>query len=230
MFFAEAYILWGLFSLIHTDPSVSGSYQTASLSMSESRWASPVNSLVEPSLASAQDSPRLASAMGTNSLQELEAIAERECRDRMRRLGVVSAGPCIEVGAIVENLRVGTYAFNKPALAFVGEPFRLRLALKTADKQDIKESFAGLAGVVTEREGKFAQSVEATLRGDDLNIEPNGPQQRTATTHDAVEWEWTITPKAGGEKTLVIEVAANIEAGPEKHKVKVKTLREAIVI
>ena len=63
-----------------------------------------------------------------------------------------------------------------------------------------------------------------------MAIEPSGAQVKTATTNEPVEWEWTITPKSAGQKTMIIEVAANIEAGIEKHKVKAKTLREAIVI
>src|SRR5437016_2763074 len=44
-------------------------------------------------------------------------VEDASCRDRMRKLGVVSNGPCIDVGAIVDDLAVGTYLFNKPATA-----------------------------------------------------------------------------------------------------------------
>jgi hypothetical protein len=92
----------------------------------------------------------------------------------MRKLGVVSAGPCFDVSAIVNDLAEGTYSFNKPKVAFVGERFRMLLALKTAAQQELKQLFVGLAGDVTERSGKIAQSLEASLKADDLKVEPLG--------------------------------------------------------
>ena len=85
----------------------------------------------------------------------------------MRTLGVVTSGPCIDVGDIVDELATGTYVFNKPAMAFLGTPLKLVLVLKTSEAQDVSSNFKGLPGVVTEREGKFAQTLEATLRGAD---------------------------------------------------------------
>jgi hypothetical protein len=158
------------------------------------------------------------------------ASDDAACRERMRKLGVVNTAQCMDIGAIVNDLATGTYVFNKPKTAYVGKSFRLLLALKTSTEQDVNPSFAGLVGAVTEREGKFAQSLEASLRGDDLKIEPAGPQMRTATSTNSVEWEWTLTPQSGGEKTLIIEVLANIQAGPDRHKVQIRTLREPIVI
>ncbi len=158
------------------------------------------------------------------------ATDDAACRDRMRKLGVVSNGPCIDVGAIVDDLAVGTYLFNKPTEAYVGVPFRLLLALQTSPSQNARGTFTGLPGAINEREGKFAQSIEATLHGDDLQIDPTGPQARTVTTKEGVEREWTITPLSGGQKTMTIVVLANIQAGSDRHKVQVKTLREPIVI
>jgi len=149
----------------------------------------------------------------------------------MRTLGVVtSGGPCIDVGDIVNELATGTYVFNKPATAFLGAPLKLVLVLKTSETQDVSSSFRGLPGVVTEREGKFAQTLEATLRGADLKIEPGGAQTRTVTNREAVEWEWTIVPQSIGEKTILIEVNAVIRIGSDQHTVRIRSLKEAIVI
>jgi len=159
------------------------------------------------------------------------ADADAACRARMRTLGVVtSGGPCIDVGDIVNELATGTYVFNKPATAFLGAPLKLVLVLKTSETQDVSSSFRGLPGVVTEREGKFAQTLEATLRGADLKIEPGGAQTRTVTNREAVEWEWTIVPQSIGEKTILIEVNAVIRIGSDQHTVRIRSLKEAIVI
>jgi hypothetical protein len=153
------------------------------------------------------------------------------CQEKMRKLGVVSSAPCIDVGAIVNDLTVGTYVFNTPKkTVYVGDSFHLLLALKTSPSQDVASDFKNRPGTVNEREGKFAQSIEATLNGDDMQVEPAGPQERTATTAEPVEWEWKLTPQSGGDKTLTVEVAANIQVGPDKRRVQVRTLHEPITI
>jgi hypothetical protein len=185
--------------------------------------AAPPSPLPPPPATAASAPPAAPVAAGA-------AADEAACREKMRHLGVVSAGPCIDVSGIVENLARGKYLFNKPKTAYVGEAFRVMLVLQTAPGQDARALFPATAGEVTEREGKFAQSLEATLGGDDVKVEPSGPQARTATMAEAVQWEWTLTPQSGGQKTMVIEVAATIFAGPDKHRVQVTTLREPIVI
>jgi hypothetical protein len=148
----------------------------------------------------------------------------------MRKLGVVITGPCVDVSEIVKNLATGTYVFNKPDSAYIDTPFHITLVLKTSAEQVVDPLLHGMPGQVVEREGKFAQSLEATLRGDDLVVDPAGAQSRTATTVEPVSWEWTITPKTGGQKTLILEVLADIQAGNESHKVQIKTLREPIQV
>src|SRR6185369_15374368 len=155
---------------------------------------------------------------------------ETACQEKNRRVGIVSSGPCVNVGDIVDNLLEGQYNFNKPRTVYLEEPFKFRLILTTSDKQDAQDAFSGLPGEITKKNGNFAQSIEATLRGDDLKIEPAGAQPRTATTSKPVEWDWTVTPQSGGRKTLTIEVAANIQVGPDKHRVQVTTLHEEVVI
>ncbi|MDF3814213.1 MULTISPECIES: hypothetical protein [Rhodopseudomonas] len=152
------------------------------------------------------------------------------CRAKERSLGIINAGPCVDIGALVDNLAEGEYRFTKPKAAYLGQPFRLTLVLKTAANQDVAERFEPAQGEVVVREGKYAQSLEATLRADDVSIEPSGPQLRTATWAAPVEWSWTLTPQSEGEKRLVIEVAANLHVGADKHLVQVTTLREAVLI
>jgi len=182
-----------------------------------------------PQPSAAPNPPREAvqPASGANVQQSVEDAA---CRARMKSLGVVTSGPCIDVSDIVENLRTGEYSFNDPKKAYMGESFRIRLVLKTADQQSVQDKFKGLPGDVVTKEARFAQSLEATLTGDDFEIDPPGPLSRTATLAVPVEWEWKVTAKAGGQKTLTVEVAANIQAGPDKHRVQVTTLNEPITI
>ena len=157
------------------------------------------------------------------------AAQDRQCRERMQKFGVVVAnGPCADLGAIVDNLATGGYKFNKPSRANVGEAFDFRLIVQTAEDQ--AANFDGTQGPIVTRMGKLAQSVDATLSGDGFEISPAGPQARTMTRSEPVEWDWKVTPTSPGTKTLNIEVAANIEVGPDKHRVQIKTLHETIEI
>ena len=136
---------------------------------------------------------------------------------------------CTDLDDVVRNLATGTYFFNHPKLVKVGEEFLLRLILQT--QEDQASDFDGAPGPIESKEKRpFAQSLEATLSGQDFEISPSGPQARTATTAQPVEWNWKLTPASTGKKTLTIEVAANILIGPDKQRVQIDTLRETIEI
>lgn len=156
------------------------------------------------------------------------AAADKKCRDRMRELGIIPNGTCADVSDVVDNLATGKYRFNKPKSVILGEPFPLRLTMQTAEAVPV--NFDGLPGTVQEHPGKLAQDVQATLSGDDFEITPSGPQVRTFTRSQPVEWNWTLKPTSAGTKTLTIEVVANIQVGSDKHPIQLTTLHEPIVI
>jgi len=162
----------------------------------------------------------------------VERDAQADCRERNAALGLISTNsdvPCVELSTVVEKLKRGTFKFNKPSKATLEEPFLLRVVLITQEGQEA--DFKGLPGSVETRPDRpFAQSLEATLTGDDFSISPAGAQARTATLAHPVEWEWKVTPTADGTKTVTIDVAANIQIGADKHRVQLATLHESIEI
>ncbi|WP_156918297.1 hypothetical protein [Bradyrhizobium sp. Cp5.3] len=163
---------------------------------------------------------------------ELRNDDQSRCREDNAALGIIAANPgapCVELGDVVANLKRGTFKFNKPNTAILEEAFPMRLVLLTAEGQ--AATFSGMPGqVVTRDDRPFAQSVEATLTGDDFEISPSGPQARTATLAHPVEWEWKVKPISSGTKSVTIDVAANIQIGPDKHRVQLTTLHESIEI
>jgi hypothetical protein len=162
---------------------------------------------------------------------EAAAKAESECRDKLRARGIIiQSTPCVDIDSVIDNLKTGTYAFNKPTYAYVDHSIRIVLVLRTEQNQEIDNSFQQTEGTVEKREARFAQFVEATLHGTDFKIDPVGPQQRTATSHAPVEWEWNVTPLSAGTKLLVIDVDANLIIDGQKSLVKIAVLREPIEI
>ena len=156
---------------------------------------------------------------------------QQDCRANNAALGVVITdpkAPCVQLGEIIGKLRKGTFKFNKPNTATLEEHFPMRLVLLTAEGQAV--TLAGLPGTVQTRERPFAQFLEATLTGDDFEINPAGPQARIATLSQPVEWEWRIKPIAPGTKSLTIDVAANIQIGSDKNRIQITTLHESVEI
>jgi hypothetical protein len=132
-----------------------------------------------------------------------------DCASKMRSLGVVAEN-CSDIEPIIKSLRSGAYTYNKLDRAYVGVPFRMVLVLKTAEDQSDQDAFAKTEGKPITLAATFSQSVEATLRGADFVVDPAGPQRRTATLMNSVEWEWTVTPSRPGNRTLTMDVVANI--------------------
>lgn len=152
------------------------------------------------------------------------------CHEKVARVGVFKE-LCVDLSLILDRLEAGRYFFNKPERAYVGDSFELRLILTTSDKQHAQPAFLGIVGPVIEKEGKFGQSMEATLRGQDLKAEPAGPQSRTVTTANHAEWSWIVTPQAAGTKSLTVDVSVIIEVGAtEQKKISLPALHEVIVI
>jgi hypothetical protein len=169
----------------------------------------------------------------TTAATSVPADPEARCREKLLSKGVyVKVGdPCIDLDELINKLATGIYQFNKPESAYVEEPFRIVLALATAEGQDISIAFSGAEGAIVQRPAPVAQHLEATLRGGaDFKVDPPDAQQRTATSSSPVIWEWTVVPRRPGKKTIVIDVAANLVFGEQKQHVQLRTLYEEIQI
>jgi hypothetical protein len=157
--------------------------------------------------------------------------ADADCRRRLSEKGIVlpQNAACIDVDKIVRNLAKADFRFNKPAEAYVGEAFRVVLLLPTASGQDVQTPFKSTEGTIETRKAPYAQNMEATLRGDsDLKISPVGPQERVTTSLEPTTWEWAVVSEKAGDKTLVIEVNAQLVLGAERNRVQLRTIYEDI--
>jgi hypothetical protein len=157
--------------------------------------------------------------------------AAAECRRVLRSRGVLVGenSPCILVDDVMRNLPSAMYQFNKPEVAYVDEPFRVVMVLPTAPDQDIASFFKSTEGDVVKKKARYAQYMEATLHGDvDLKVSPSTPQPRTITALEPTVWEWTVIPQKPGNKTLVIDVDAQLVVGTRQERVQLRTLHEDI--
>lgn len=203
--------------------------------------------LALPPLAGANAMPTLPSAADVNvtptliqptSVSVASATKQKEdadagCRQKLLSLGVylLATDPCVDIDELIKNLANGKYSFNKPSSAYVGEPFTVVLTLQTAEGQDVAGPFQGTTGQVVTQAGRFAQRLEATLRGGiDFTIMPDGAQERIATATSPVVWRWTVTPQRAGKRTLAIDVTADLMLRTEKAPVPIRTLSEEIQI
>ena len=139
-----------------------------------------------------------------------DAHLATDCSKANRSAGIDSADcDTADLETLVEGLRQGEYVFNKPDRAYVGVPFRVVLVLKTLpDTQDARGEFKKTEGEIGSVKAGYGRFMEATLRGLDLAIDPEGAQRKTATSLNFVEWEWIVAPKAEGNKTITLDVNA----------------------
>lgn len=160
-----------------------------------------------------------------------EPTAQSTCEEQLHRAGVIgpAGSACTDLDDVLNHLEKGTYSFNKPETVILNEPFPIRLMLQTQSSQAV--DFSGAPGTVEPKPDiAFAQTVLATLSGDDFEISPSGAQERTAARSLPVEWDWRLIPKSSGTKTITIQVEVQIAVGADKHRVQLPAFREAIDI
>lgn len=160
-----------------------------------------------------------------------EPTAQSTCEDQLHRAGVIgpAGSACTDLDDVLNHLEKGTYSFNKPDTVTLNEPFPIRLMLQTQSDQAV--DFSGTPGAVESKPDiAFAQTVLATVSGDDFDISPSGAQERTAARSLPVEWDWRLIPKSSGTKTITIQVEVQIAVGADKHRIQLPAFREAIDI
>lgn len=185
---------------------------------------------IDPS-ARSESRPTPSPRSGASPKTAAKSDPDADCRSRLLTRGVVHLNnvPCVDVEAVVANLRTAVYRFNKPDHAYVGEAFRVVLVLPTASGQDVKSPFLSVPGEIERRTAPYAQNMEASLRGDpDLKITPAGPQERVTTSLAPTTWEWTIVAGSAGSKTLVIEVTVQLVIGPDRTRVPLPAIYEPV--
>jgi len=171
---------------------------------------------------------------GRSDAEIENALQDLGCRRLQAQRGIILGPkePCENIENIVNDLATGTYRFNKPQSAFVYESVKVVLSLATTpvDLSHL-EIFRNTKGEIAEKKAQYAQHIEAILRGGpSVEISPSGPQERTVTSLDTVDWEWNVILRERGTQHLRVEVFAHIIMPPKEARVRVQVLEQDIEV
>jgi hypothetical protein len=147
--------------------------------------------------------------------------------------GAGAADPAEE--ALREQFRAADIAFNAPDAMMFRQTARIELALSPQTSGVAPESrlSEGLSGEIVTVEGvDYALRMQATLSGQDFEIDPEGPVARTVLSDRPTTWDWTVKPLAHGpDKPLTLRLEAVIARdGHDLPPVEIETFSATIMV
>jgi hypothetical protein len=134
-----------------------------------------------------------------------------------------------------DQLRAADIAFNAPDSMMFRQTARIELALAPQSSGVAPESrlSEGLSGEIVTVEGvDYALRMQATLSGQDFEIQPDGPVARTILADRPTTWDWTVRPLTHGpDKPLTLRLEAVIERDGERlPPVEIETFSATILV
>lgn len=137
--------------------------------------------------------------------------------------------------ALRGQFRLADIAFNAPRSMIFRQTARIELALspQTAGVAPGSRLSLDLPGEIVTVEGvDYALRMQATLSGQDFEIEPEGPVARTVLSDRPTTWDWTAKPLTHGpDKPLTLRLEAVIARdGRDLPPVGIETFSAAIMV
>jgi hypothetical protein len=161
--------------------------------------------IISPSSVQAQPFHKQADAVET-----VVAPPTVFCAEVGQRIAKVD---CDDYAAQAQSAKDGLAAFNAPSPMTRGQGVTLQLAMSfkppaNAQAQTPAQVIAALPGTPVNFTPKVGRHMSAELSGAGFDISPSGPQ--TMDLGDGVTtWEWKVTAKEEGAKTLVLKTVVN---------------------
>lgn len=123
------------------------------------------------------------------------------------------SGDCLNIEQTIKKLKEANLKYNHPDSMYLGRKTLISLIVETTGEDQSKQ-LEDYDGEIKTGTTKISRFMEATLTGQDFDIEPSGPQRKTLTTLAPVKWTWYVTPKVDGEnKNLDLELSAILREG-----------------
>jgi hypothetical protein len=92
-------------------------------------------------------------------------------------------------------------------------PIDLRLVVDPTGMENPESLLEGLPGEVREGQADLTRQVTATLTGSGFDIRPLKPPRQVLAGDRATTWQWEVTPREGGTRTLFLDVFAHPGGG-----------------
>jgi hypothetical protein len=145
---------------------------------------------------------------GSGAASTADAVARVESLSAPRTLA-----PTAGAQAAAEDVRRAELRYNAPTRMQLNMPIDLRLVVDPSGMENPEALLEGLPGEVREGEAELTRQVTATLTGSGFDIRALKPQRQVLAADRASTWQWEVTPREGGLRTLVLEVFAHPGGG-----------------
>lgn len=138
------------------------------------------------------------------------------------------AAPAPAAQAAAEDLAQAEIRYNAPDRMQLNMPIDMRLVVDASGLAAPEVLLDGLPGEVREGQAELTRQVTATLTGSGFDIRPLKPARQVLPSDRAATWQWEVTPREEGRKTLLLEVFAH--PGGSDAAAPVAEFRDEIVV
>lgn len=120
--------------------------------------------------------------------------------------GIESAGPSAGLEGSAQTARI---VYNAPEKMALDTPGDLRLVVDISNSPDLAKLLEGLAGETREGEAAVTPEVSASVFGTGFDVAGLKPERQRLSKESPNSWQWQITPREEGVRTLVVELYAH---------------------
>lgn len=111
--------------------------------------------------------------------------------------------------AAAEDLARAEIRYNAPDRMQLNMPIDMRLVVDASGLAAPEVLLDGLEGEVRGGQAELTRQVTATLTGTGFDIRPLKPARQVLPEDRASTWQWEVTPREEGRRTLLLEVFAH---------------------
>lgn len=112
-------------------------------------------------------------------------------------------------GVMAEGLRAARIVYNAPQTMTLNMPVDLRLLVDASDMENLEALLEGLEGETRTGEAALTSQVSASLYGSGFDIRALKPARQVLPDDKPISWQWEVTPRREGVRTLNLEVFAH---------------------
>ena len=138
--------------------------------------------------------------------------------------------PLGDVDRLLEEMELGTIAFNVPANINIDDSPQIQLILSLAETiEKLKQSISG-EGEKVGATIRVSDRMEARLSGYMFQITAITPEIQAVSKRQQTEWKWEVQPKKEGRHKLHLTLAALLEVDEHSTPRVIRTFDKIIVV
>ncbi len=159
------------------------------------------------------EAAREAIADARRSLEANAVVGPEAVGATVRGPGAEATPEAVAARAVAESVRTAELRYNAPDTLLLNVPVDMRLVVDASGMARPEDLLEGLPGEVREGQAELTSQVTASLYGSGFEIRPLKPERQVLAEATASSWQWEVTPRQAGTRTLILEVFAHPGGG-----------------